>query len=68
VTYRRSLNSGPAFPVDEGRIAAADYTVVVRFAVVVQQAVAEFTDTVVARMIPIGKMMRNSLPTRPVLS
>jgi hypothetical protein len=31
----------------------------------VQQAVAEFTETVVARMIPIGQMMRNSLRTRP---
>jgi hypothetical protein len=31
----------------------------------VQGAVAEFTDTVVARMIPIGQMMRDSLPTRP---
>jgi hypothetical protein len=30
----------------------------------VQRAVAEFTDTVVARMIPIGQMMRNSLPLR----
>ncbi len=33
----------------------------------VQHAVAEFTDTVVARMIPIGQMMRNSLPARPAL-